>query len=443
MVNVHDTEEAAKKIAHRGHRGVAPAKPAPHVEGPSLPDEVMGGVEKAGSLAGNLMMIPFAGGLASVGLRLVGGISKLTSLGPLRHIGTPFDWAGEKTERALEALGKVTVGETARVGSTVLEKSANAVGAGSFSQGLKSASTAVKGVEEAAIGIAKSAGEPVLKATASALETVGAKGVANSTRSLAGTLGKMPVMHVAGQGMLAASTAVTAYGTAKDLGSHTHALKTMYADITGKDVKDVHLSDITSGNAPEIMKEARTSFMKTFGPQALTSAVGIGTNVAFMRGGSMSKMKLAAAIFVPMAASMIGNLISGGKPGMAQVYTALKTAHEQGADIAPQDYAMFISSVNKDASASGGEENRLVQGLAMAYAKDKAAPIEIIREMQNGKFDERAATMQAELKEHDAQMKLAKLHTPETTAKPVVGKNTERELKRREHAHAAHAAGVA
>src|SRR5690606_27252259 len=72
--------------------------------------------------------------------------------------------------------------------------------------------------------------------------------------------------------------------------------------------------------------------------------------------------------------------------GILPMYEAL-SQKPQTEDV---EYAGFIAAASKDAAAAGGIESPLVQALALDYAKQGARPAEILKEIQNGRFDERA-----------------------------------------------------
>lgn len=92
-------------------------------------------------------------------------------------------------------------------------------------------------------------------------------------------------------------------------------------------------------------------------------------------------------------------------------------------------YAQFITAASKDAAAAGGMESPLVQALAIDYAKEGIRPGDLLKEIQSGKFDERAlAKVQAN---RDAQVAAPAIPQQAEAARGVVGAHTQRAMERR------------
>lgn len=213
-------------------------------------------------------------------------------------------------------------------------------------------------------------------------------GLADKVRDLPGTIKGAPkalananLTNVALKGAVVTGTTLQVTSTARGIAEKVHSLKQMYCDMTGE-TKISTRKLLTSKEMPALIKEARGHIMKEYGPRVLLNFANTIATYGFMKNSSKSTM-----------------LVSGGLMALTQLHTAkvqnysllpMYEALNQQPEIQDVQYAAFISAASQDAAKAGGVESALVQALAVDYAKEGARPADILKEIENGRFDERA-----------------------------------------------------
>lgn len=312
-----------------------------------------------------------------------------------------------------------------------LEAAQKALGGG---KGLDSEAYS-KAMEEAKKGLGEVAKGAVDKKTLSGLkkgiEGAGAAGMTAGQRSgmaaklsnLPGAIRKSPetlananLKNVALKGAVVTGTALQVTGTARGIGEKVHTLKDLYCDLTGE--KKISTRKLLfSKNVPDVIKEARGHILKEYGPRVVLNFANTIATYTFMKNTNMKSM---LGSFGLMAASSLHSA-KVQSYGILPMYEALN----QKPQIEDVEYAGFIAAASKDAAAAGGIESPLVQALALDYAKQGARPAEILKEIQNGRFDERA--MQKVQENRTAMEQSGGFTNPQAGAnREVMGAHTQR-----------------
>ncbi|MBM3617853.1 MAG: hypothetical protein FJX23_04835 [Alphaproteobacteria bacterium] len=239
----------------------------------------------------------------------------------------------------------------------------------------------------------------------------------NAIRNAPETVSKMNLSNVALKGALVTGTALQITGTAKGIGEKVHVLKQVHSDLTGEQ-KISTRKVLFSKNVPPIVKELRSQIIKEYGPRLALNLANTVATYTFMKGGGVKSMIGSAGLMA--ATSLHGAKVQGY--GVLPMYQALNQAPQ----INDLQYAQFITAASKDAAAAGGIESPLVRALAQDYAQEGTRPGDILKEIQSGKFDERAlAKVQASREAQNAGQTAA---VPQQ--REAVGAYTQRELDR-------------
>lgn len=242
----------------------------------------------------------------------------------------------------------------------------------------------------------KSLTKGLAKVSESAAMATQRQGAAEKLSNLPDAIRKAPdslanasLKNVALKGTTVTATALVATSTAKGVSDRVHALKMMYMDLTGES-KISTRKLLMSKKLPDAVKAARGNIMKEFGPRVLLNLADIAASYVFVKNNSTKGMLYSFGLkgASTLHAAQVQNL------GLLPVYEALS----QKAEIPPEEYAMFISMASKNARQAGGVENELVQALAIDYAEAGARPADILKDVESGKFDERATQKVADFK---------------------------------------------
>lgn len=252
-------------------------------------------------------------------------------------------------------------------------------------------------------------------------------GMAEKIRDLPGTIKNAPkslananLTNVALKGAVVTGTTLQVTSTARGIAEKMHMLKQMYCDMTGEE-KISTRKLLTSKHVPDLVKEARGQIMKEFGPRVVLNFANTIATYGFMKNNNKGTM-----------------LLSGGLMALTQLHTAKVQSYEllpmyealnQQPQIQDVQYAAFISAASKDAAKAGGIESALVQALAVDYAKEGTRPADILKEIETGRFDERALEKAKANRNAMEQMGGHELARPDGSA---LGAHTQRELARRQ-----------
>lgn len=259
-----------------------------------------------------------------------------------------------------------------------------------FSEALNAAREAIGSAGKGEVGKKTLAG--LNKAMGGAAEAVSA---ASQKEGLAAKLGNMPDMirkapenfgkasisNIALKGALVTGNALQVTATVKGISEKTHVLKQVYSDMTGETRVSTRKL-MFSRNVPPLVKELRGQIIKEYGPRMVLNMANTVATYTFMKGNNLKSMLGSAGL----------NIATSLHSAKVQGYAVLPLYQQmnQASEISDVQYAQFITAASKDAAAAGGMESPLVQALAVDYAKEGIRPGELLKEIQSGKFDERA-----------------------------------------------------
>ena len=88
--------------------------------------------------------------------------------------------------------------------------------------------------------------------------------------------GKLTLGGKINNGLMLASSGLATYGTARTFLQQLNGLKNMYSDVTGIPVENVSTMTILSGKVPEVVREARSHFLKEYVGRGALNALGLG-----------------------------------------------------------------------------------------------------------------------------------------------------------------------
>lgn len=217
------------------------------------------------------------------------------------------------------------------------------------------------------------------------------------------------------------------YGVVKGFWANMQALKEMYADITGKDANSIStMTMLTSSNLPPLVAEARGHFIKEFGARGLIQLAGWGLVARDLIRGKHLPAKDIEAGRIGIAAGIVPGVVGMGVDMMmgtatTEVYSGFKKAFDAGQEIPANDYAAFLLASNADLG-----KRRIGKQVAMElgaeYAQEKAAPGEILRQMNDGRFKARVDALIARDEAALAQQTAAKAEKAAEPATKMVDK---------------------
>jgi hypothetical protein len=213
---------------------------------------------------------------------------------------------------------------------------------------------------------------------------VGAYGnVAKSIQSIPGTLSKTSAMHGIVSGGFVAGSALSMVGDARSFKNDLRALKQMYADVTGKDVKKVSAFDVLIGSVPAPLRAARRHMLIYTTVSEIADAIGMGVNIKTMGKNNMSFMSSFLAFQVPdWIQKGTGNVLGDS---IIPAYKALTLAHQAGQTISAEEYAQLLLLASPELKARG-EHSSFLMEIAKQYADAKASPADILKAASNGEI---------------------------------------------------------
>lgn len=299
-----------------------------------------------------------------------------------------------------------------------------ALGAGNHEAVQEALGSAVEGLK--ASGVDRKLAGSMQKAIAKAGETAAAaaqhsgtagklSGLPDAIRNAPEAIGKSNLSNFALKGALVTGTALQVTGTAKGIAEKIHVLKQVHSDLTGQ--SKISTRKLMFGkDVPPLVKELRGQIVKEYGPRMVLNIANTVATYTFLKKSGIKSMLGSAAL---MGVTSLHNA-KVQSYGVLPMYQAMN----QNPQISDVEYAQFISAASKDAAAAGGVNSPMVQALALDYAKEGVRPAEVLKEISNGKFDERALAK--------AQASKAASAAQGAAAPNAVGAHAQRELDRRQ-----------
>jgi hypothetical protein len=339
---------------------------------------------------------------------------------------------------------------------SALETARGLLGDGSARMGAEKLAEFQEALGTAGEGLAEAAKAGADKKTISALratlDKVGAStgafnqrsGIAEKIRDLPNAIRNAPeslaganLTNVALKGAVVTGTTLQVTSVVRGVAEKVHSLKQMYCDLTGEE-KISTRKLLMSKNMPPLVKEARGHIMKEYGPRVVLNFANTIATYGFMKNSSRKTM-----------------LVSGGLMALNQVHAAkvqgygllpVYQAMSQLPELQDSHYAVLISAASKDAAQAGGVESALVQAVSKEYAEEGARPVDVLKEINSGRFDERVNNISAANRKamegrsgHD----LAPRPQNAGIAKEVIGPHTQRLQEQMSQARRQQTAGAA
>jgi hypothetical protein len=194
-------------------------------------------------------------------------------------------------------------------------------------------------------------------------------------------------------GLMLGFSAISAYGVAKGFSQNLDSLKHMYSEVTGVPPEKVSTIALLTGKVPEVVAEARSHFLKEYVSRGAISAIGLGLIVRGMRKGGVGLLEGLVPTFAGMGVDMLM-----GESALPY-FAGVSNAHKAGQEIPGSAYAEFLMASSKELKSHGNVGRRVAMIMGDEYAKEKASPTQILREIeeslqakktgQKSKFDHR------------------------------------------------------
>lgn len=199
----------------------------------------------------------------------------------------------------------------------------------------------------------------------------------------------MSIGHAVSTASFIGMDAMSLGHTGMQMGHDLSTVKAMYADMMGKNAKDVSTLDLFTADLPKPLKQMRNAVMREHVAAGLLNGVALVGNIIMARKPNVS-MKQNLLYF------MAPNLLAGkthellGNHEAMDAYATLTKAHKAGIKIPASDYAAYLAIATPQCqNRSGGYKEPVIVALSEQYAKEGASPSVILREAADGKLDAR------------------------------------------------------
>jgi len=187
-------------------------------------------------------------------------------------------------------------------------------------------------------------------------------------------------------GLMIGMSALSTYGVARSFSQQLNSLKHMYSDLTGVPIEKVSTMSLLTGKVPHIMSEARSHLVKEHLARGAAQIGGLAWMIAVMGKKKPGTFEQMGSMMLPGFADMGINALMGDS--VLPVYTGFANAYKSGQPIPAQDYAAFILAADHDlAKRKVGKQVALEIGAE--FANKKISPGEILREINDGRFEKR------------------------------------------------------
>ncbi len=192
--------------------------------------------------------------------------------------------------------------------------------------------------------------------------------------------------------MMAGFSAVAVYGVAKSASQGLSALDAMNEAMTGKKLSTMAL--LTSSNVPDVVKQARSHFLKEHISRGAVNLLSLG-----LIGRSVIKKKAPSPpeFLIPMGIGMGIDILMG--ESALPFFAGVQNAHKAGQELPPQAYGEFLLAASQDLKRRGPIGKRVAMALGDEFAAEKASPAAIMvlieesiqahKQGKKGKLDER------------------------------------------------------
>jgi len=368
---------------------------------------------------------PLGGAVEKHGAGMLGKLSGVAGRGAEKHVGKAHGLLDNVIAQGAD--NKALSGVTAPLEAAKKALSGDKMDAEAYTKAMEEAKKGLgdlaKGaVDKKTLGTLKKsidkAGEAGMTAGQRSGMAAKLSGLPGAIKNAPDTLANANLKNVALKGAVVTGTALQVTGTARGIGEKVSTLKGLYTDLTGEQ-KISTRKLLFSKNVPDVIKEARGHILKEYGPRVVLNFANTIATYTFMKNTSMKSM---IGSFGLMAASSLHSA-KVQSYGILPMYEAMSKMPQ----IDDVQYAAFISAASKDAAAAGGVESPLVQALAVDYARSGARPADILKDIETGRFDERAME---KVQQNRAAMGAGDFSAPKATQpgmdRGVVGAHTQR-----------------
>ena len=272
----------------------------------------------------------------------------------------------------------------------------------------------IMGTEMILPTLAMGAGAMTLTGVASTLNAP--RDYLSKTEVIKGVTGRQAL----NDGLQIGFTALQSYGVAKGFVQNMAALKEMYADISGKDPRSISMMEILTGDVPPLVAEFRNHFLKEYGSRGAVQLAGWGLMLRDIMKAKFKSPELTQFGRIGFTAGMVPSFVGIGidmlmGTAVTEIYSGFKKTYESGQPIAANEYAAFILASNSDL-AKRRVGHQVAMEIGAEYANEKAAPGEILRQMNDGRFKARIEKLIAKDEAELAQKDVAKAQIPQPKA---------------------------
>lgn len=179
-------------------------------------------------------------------------------------------------------------------------------------------------------------------------------------------------------GMMFGFSAIAAYGMARGFSQNLDSLRHMYAEMTGTRAENVStLGLLTSGDAPELVKQARGHLLREYIGRGAVQALSLGLIGRAMWNKKIMGMK---EFLIPMGAGVGLDIVMG--ESALPFFAGVTNAHKAGQDIPPQAYAEFLLAADPDLKRRGAVGRRVAHALGVEYAAAHVSPTDILLKVE-------------------------------------------------------------
>ncbi|MGE0754934.1 MAG: hypothetical protein AB7L92_07205 [Alphaproteobacteria bacterium] len=366
-----------------------------------------------------------ATGLSKASGAVVGGISGFTGLDK-RLQASHLAKSKTRLEKARELMKEVNISDAPAAIHSELHELKGMAHAQSLTAA--QAERAITLIERTEKGLAAAEGKGLGKAYAKAAKHMEAAAGhqlravhwADPRASIAAApakLQKMDAGHTLMQGAWVLGSGISMAQDARTFSRNLDGLKTMYHDMTGKQLST---TGALFGTLPPVLAAARSHMIKNTSIKEITDAAGLLVNLKGLFNPRFNGLKAAAAFMIPGFAAQGADMIMG--ESIIPAYEAMK-ANFDAKQKMPQDYyAAFLGELSPELKKRGGAGSAFTKAVAAQYATEQATPEQILREINDGKLMTRIKAVIAQQgQQHPADHKAQ----PRT----VMGKHTEKVIQ--------------
>lgn len=221
------------------------------------------------------------------------------------------------------------------------------------------------------------------KAASLHADHLGMQNVRQTVKNAPQAIAKSSITHGMMNGAFIGIESLAMFGIANTFAQNLESLKAMKADIDNEDPAKISTFAVLTGKVPPVVAEARSALLKQAGVQTITQAASFFLTIKNAVKNNVGFLPFIAAQGISAGAqALIGESI-------VPVYAMARKAHAGGQKIPEAFYAEFLMSADKEFKGRGATGQEMAKALAAQYASENAAPGQILKEMSNGKLEER------------------------------------------------------